>query len=235
MKRTYKILILFLVVIVIISVVASYFLVIQDKEMSLSDIEAIQLNPGDDYIQRLEETVNTSGDAYIRERALLALTDITIRKNETDEIVDFLKNIAINEEEDNVMSAAYASLDLIREIYPPDWYGTLELHLVGDIKKHGNVTLIATIGCTVDAEALVGIDKLHINMEPITDPVKKVQLVANTPQQIEFELHVKDVGEYFVPVTLILGIDIVDYETISKTIYIDVHEDFGEVLVLEDG
>lgn len=238
MKTRYKVLI---ALVIVALTIASVYLIIEnfpererEEEITVSDIEAIMINPGDNYIEELEEIIETHENASVREAAILALADITIMKNETEQVVDFLKDIAMNEKEVNVRSAAYAALDLIREIYPLEKKGTLEVDIIGDIKKNGNIILVATISSTVDVEGSIAIEYLHLNIEPLTAPFKYVNLEADISQDVEFELHLEDVGEYFIPVILMLSFDRVDYEITKKKIFMNVYEDSGEVLRIED-
>lgn len=184
----------------------------------------MQLNPPKDYIKKLKSVIEKNRDPYKRERAIFTLTDIAISKYETEKIVDFLKEIAKNEKEDNVRTAAYANIDLIRDYFPLEKKGSLELSVSGEMKKNEKIVIIAKVLSKVDTEAQVGIDFLHQNIEPvnISVPVYKLELKANQPQEVEFELLLKEKGEYEVPVTLVLNFDRIDYEEITEEIHLNV-------------
>jgi len=201
------------------------------EEVDTKYLERMQLDPPEDYIQELMSVVEKNKDPYVRERAIFTLTDIAIRKYETEKIVDFLKEIAMKETEDNVRTAAYANIDLIREYYPLEKQGSLELSVSGDIKKSSSIKLIARISSKVNVEdAIVGIDYLHKNIELLSMPYYKTDLKANEPKEFEFELLLKEVGEYEIPVTLMLSFDRIDYEEIREEILLKVDETGGEVL-----
>ncbi len=200
------------------------------EEVDTKYLEGMQLEPSEDYIQELTSVVEKNEDPYVRERAIFTLTDIAIRKYETEKIVDFLKEIAMNETEDNVRTAAYANIDLIREIYPLEKKGSLDLSILGDIKKNSNITVIAKVSSKVDVEAIVGIDYLHTNIELLSPPCRKVDLKANESKQVQFDLYLKETGEYFIPFTLMLSFDRIDYETIEDEIHINVKEFSGEII-----
>jgi len=238
MKKTHVL----LVVIVIAAIAVMLFISMSEwlkeekfnpEEVDTKYLEGMQLSPPENYIQELMLVVEKNEVPYVRERAIFTLTDIAIRKYETEKIIDFLKDIAMNESDDNVRTAAYANIDLIREIYPLEKKGSLNLSISGDIKKDSNITLIAKISSKVDVEAIVGIDYLHNNIELLSPPYHKVDLKANEPQEVEFDLHLKETGEYFIPVTLMLSFDRVDYETIEDEIVINVGEFGGEIIPYE--
>ena len=114
-----------------------------------------RLDPGD--IPELKEIITTHPDNYVRERAIFVLADIAVRKDVTEDVIDFLKDLAYNEENDEVRSAAYANLDFIREFYPLETKGELTIRIEGEIREGNNITIIATASSTVDVEeATVG-------------------------------------------------------------------------------
>lgn len=207
----------------------------QDK-MTVDDVYDIQINPGDNYIQELQEVIQDKGqDAYTRETAVLVLADISMNKSETHKVVDFLKDIAANETEEDVRTAAYAALDLIGDAYPPEPKGTLDLKIAGDIRKGADVTLVVTVTSAVDIESLVAVSRLHEDIQAVTQPIVRVNLKANVPQDVEFGLHLGGLGEFFIRVTSTLSFDLTESEVLGKRIYILVGEQSGEVLfVAED-
>lgn len=200
------------------------------QELDVAGVEEMQKAPPDDYLEQLRAVVEEGTDPYVRERAIFALTDIAVRRDETEEVIDFLKQVALDEKNDNVRSAAYANLDLIKELYPAERKGSLQLCIAGDIRKGSDVKLIATISSKVDVEAIVSIDYLHVDIQAVSAPFHKVALRGDEPAEVEFELRLTQTGEYFIPVTLMLSFDRVDYELIEDGIQIRVGEDWGEVI-----
>lgn len=191
------------------------------QKITIDDLEKIQLNPPKDYIKKLELVIQKNNDPYTKEKAIFTLTDIAIRKYETEKIVDFLKEMAMNEKTNNLRTAAYANLDLIREHNPLEKHGSLSLSVFGEIKKNSKIILVARVLANVDVEeARVGINKLNKNIELLntSQMVYQLSLKANQPQEAEFELFLKERGEYEIPVTLILSSDRVDYEEITEEI-----------------
>ena len=229
-----------LILIIAVAIIAGGFLLItkerfEPEKVDIKYLESMQLNPPKDYIKRLKLVVEKNKDPYTRERAIFTLTDITIRKYETEKIIDFLKEIALNEKEDNVRSAAYANIDLIRDYYPLERQGSLELSILGEIKKGSQIKLIAKISSKIDVEeVIIGIDYLPKDIEWLSQPYHKIALKANEPKEIEFDLLLRKIGEYEIPVTLMMSFDKIDYEEIEKEIRIKVGEFSGEVISEEE-
>jgi hypothetical protein len=199
-------------------------------KIDIEHLDSLLLNPDEDYIQELTSIIKSNSHPYVRERGIFTLTDITIRKKETEKIVDFLKEIAMDEKEDNVRTAAYANIYLIRNINPLEKRGSLDMSVTGDIKKGANITLNAKISSsvTLDEEAIIGVRQLPDNIELLSNGAYRIKLIANNPQEIEFDLHLKETGNYMFPVNLKLSFDRIDYELVTKQAHIEVGERTGE-------
>jgi len=197
-------------------------------------LEDMQLDPPDDYIGQLKDVISTGTDQYIRERGIFTLTDIAIREGDTGEIIDFLKDVAMNESDENVRTAAYANVDLIRQAHPLPERGVLEVSISGEIKKESMITLIASISATIDvSDAIVGIQRLHQDIVPISSPATNMNLQAGEKQTFECELKLNGTGEYSIPVMLMLSFDRLDYEAITREVVLTVNEADGEYEVNE--
>ena len=205
------------------------------QEVTLEHLEAMQISQPDNYIKELRAIIDSSSDPDIRERGIFTLTDIAIKRNETEKIVDFLKGIAYNEKQENVRTAAYANLNLIRSIHPLEKKGSMEVELRGDIRKGGTVTVVAQISSTMDVrEVIIGLGDMPESIEPISRPVQKFNLLAGQPQEAKFDLRINDVGSHYIPINFMMGFDRVDYETIKKRIYLTAEENGGELIKIED-
>lgn len=226
-----------LIAVVLLAVLAAYLAGNQlfgKKEVTIEQLELMQLEPAQDYFQTLTATIKENTDLYVRERAVYTLTEISISKNETQPVIDFLKRIASSEKDENVRTAAYANIDFIKNVYPPEKKGKMDLSIAGAIRKGGNITLIANVSSAVDVEkAIVGINKLHTSIKLSTEPVVKIDLKAGRPERIEFNLTLKENGKYYIPVTFTISLDRVEYETTQKRVYITVDETGGEVNRIE--
>ena len=230
-----KIFIPIAILIVIASVATVIVITNRHAEVDVDYLSAMELNPPDNYVEELTSIVENNDDPYIRERAIFTLTKIAIRGNETDEIIDFLKNLAINDKDEDIQSAAYSNIYLIREIYPSEKQGSVELSIIGEIRKGGNITLCAKVSSKFDVNipAIVGIGHLDNNIELNSPGVEKIWLKANEPQEVRFNLHLKETGQYIIPVGFELRFDLVDYESIHQRVLIKIDETSGEYSLLE--
>lgn len=225
--------ILGVLVVVVLAIVLP--LTLGSEEVDINYLESMQLDPPDNYIEELMSIVENNDDPYIRERAVFTLVDIAVEGNETEEVVDFLKGLAMNETEDSVRTAAYANLDLIRDLFPPEKVGSLELSLSGDIGKGSEVTLVAEVSSTIDLEeeAIIGIISLPDDIELLSPGVLKIELEANVPEEVNFNLRLNQTGEHIITVALKLSFDRIDYEMIYQDVYLAVNESDGEFSLLE--
>lgn len=224
-------------ILIVIAIVAAVIVITnRHAEVDEDYLSAMELNPPDNYVEELTSIVEKNDDPYMRERAIFTLTNIAIKENETDEIIGFLKNLAINEKDEDIQSAAYSNIYFIREIYPLEKQGSLELSVIGDIRKGSNITLCARVSSKVDVNipAIVGIGHLDNNIELFSPGVEKIWLEANVPQEVKFDLYLKETDKYMIPVAFELKFDQVDYESIHQRILIIVNETSGEFSLLED-
>ena len=231
-----KILITIAIFIVIAIIAAVLVITNRPARVDMEYLSAMELNPPDNYVEELTSIVEKDDDPYIRERAIFTLTNIAIKGNETDEIIGFLKNLAISDKDEDIQSAAYSNIYLIREIYPLEKKGSMELSVIGDIRKGSNITFCAEVSSKVDVNipAIVGIGHLDNNIELDSPGVEKISLKANVPQEVRFDLHLKETGQYIIPVGFELRFDLVDYESIHQRIAIKIDETSGEFALLED-
>jgi hypothetical protein len=206
---------------------------IKPEAATIDDLIAIQKNPPADYIGELTRVIENSKDQQVRDAAVNILTDIAIRRSETDEIIGFLKDLAAQEEDPVIMSAAYAGIDLIRDTYPLPPLGSLNLSVRGEVKKGGEVEIIATIASTTDIpKAVLGLDFPPDSVEVLTPPVYYTALPANQPATHTFQLRLLETGEVKIPVQLTLSTDLTDYEQIDRQVLLVVRDRDGEYSII---
>ena len=199
------------------------------------EFEEMELNPQPGYIGVLEDRIRGDPDPYVREKGIATLTSIAIRRNETDQIIPFLKELAYDEDDDAVRTAAYANIGLIRLNYPLPGRGTLTVTVDGRIAKGKNVTVVATVTPTVDVpDATIGISRFDTGLYPATEPVIQTSLQARVPKEFRFGISLNEAGSYEVPVAVLLSWDRVDDEYLEKAIDLTVTESDGTYTIAED-
>jgi hypothetical protein len=205
------------------------------RTTGFTEFEEMELNPQPGYISVLENRIRGDPDPYVREKGIATLTSIAIRRNETDQIIPFLKELAYNEDDDEVRTAAYANIGLIRLNYPPPSRGTLMVSIDGRIAKGKNVTVVARITPTVDVpDATIGISRFDTGLYPATEPVIRTSLQAQVPKEFRFGISLNEAGSYEVPVAVLLSWDRVDDEYLEKIIDLTVTESDGTYTIAED-
>ncbi|MDD1707603.1 MAG: hypothetical protein LUQ33_00330 [Methanoregulaceae archaeon] len=206
---------------------------IKPEGTTIDDLISVQKNPPPDYIDELTGIIEESEDQQIRDAAINVLTDIAIRRSETDKIIDFLKDLAAHEEDPVIMSAAYAGIDLIRDSYPLPPMGSLNLSVRGEVKRGGEVEIVATIASTTDIpKAVLGLDFPPDSVEMLDPPVYYTTLSAKQPVTHTFPIRLLQTGEVKIPVQLTLSTDLTDYEQIDRSILFVVREGNGEYSIL---
>ena len=228
MKTSWLIFGILAMIFIVIPIFFIFGMILQKEENNLDSFQSMQENPPSDYIQQLESIIRSNNESYVREQGIFTLTDIAIRNNETEKIIPFLKEIAMNEKQEKVRTAAYANINFIRSENPPEKKGTMELSILGDIKKGGNITLVAIVSSTIDSpKAIITIDKLNSNIQLTSSPIVKFNLKAHESKKIAFNLILKEKGSYFIPVTFMMSFNRIDYETVHKRVYLTVNEKSG--------
>lgn len=216
-------------------------------QLSTVDLEYLEKIHGSldpKYIEELMNIIRAHPDDRIRERGIFILADIAIRSNRSEEVIDFLKQIAYEEKDDEVRTAAYVNIYLIREYYPLKLTGTLDIKVEGKVEKGKNITLIFSISSSKDVlEARTGIKKVVTIVDQRKVPLSKLlisenpmtfSLKANETKEVTFTLRLPEEDEYLIYCFLTLDLDRVDYLTIEKYVYLKAREGGGSYAVSEN-
>lgn len=191
--------------------------------VKVEDLEAMQVDVPDDYISKLKAIIEGDSDPYVRERAVFTLAEIAVRRHETGDVVGIVREVAENESDDNVRTAAYANLDVIRSYAPPENNSTLELNVTGDLRKGETITLTAKVSSRIDIEkeAMLSIPSLHNNVELVSGSrVQKIRLQAGEPREVEYKLKLNETGTYFVPVSLLVSLSRTEHEKLREEVHL---------------
>jgi hypothetical protein len=226
--NTFAIMVIGAVLILTFTVMAGCTSSSQSEDATRESLVSMQKAPPADYINELTEIIRENEDPLVREAAIYTLTDIAIRKSETEQIMGLLKDLTVNEPDPIVMSAAYASIDTIRDEYPLPSLGSMNLSVSGDIGKGSVIHITATVESTKDVpKAITGIDYLPDEIELLSTPVFSTELIKGQPRDFTFDLRLKNSGTYEIPMVLFMSTDRTDYQEIAKTIEVKVGETGG--------
>ena len=203
---------------------------------TIDDLASMELDPPNDYVDRLMEVIDGGGDPYVRERAVFILTRIALTRNETNDILPLLKDLAMHTRTDEIRTAAYANLALINTLVPPPAAGYLNLTVEGAIRRGSTIRLVAEVTSTVPVtEGVVGIRRLPEEMDLQVDPLVRLALQPHQPQMVEFPMTPQRTGTYLVPVSLVLSLDRVESFERTVDVMITVGETGGNYSVREWG
>ncbi len=201
---------------------------------NINDLAAMELNPPNNYVDRLTAVIESDSEPYLRERAVFTLTRIALGRNETSSITPYLKDLAMNTRTDEIRTAAYANLALINSLVLPSPKGYLNLSIEGTIRKDSPLRLVATVSSSVPVTAsVVGIRRLPQGMDLTSDALVHLSLQPNQSQTVIFQMTPQLVGTYTVPVSLVLSLDQVETYEQTGQVSITVQERDGNFSVRE--
>ena len=242
MKKT-KIIIIGIAAFLILAAIGTWQLLTVDspERAGLNHLNVLhmRLNPAD--IPFLIEVVRKNSDQYVRERAIFIMTDIAVRKDAAEQVSSFLDDLAYNEKNDSVRSAAYTNLYVIRELDPLKIDTNFDAYIEGNIFEGNTVDLVASVnsGSQVN-EAIVGIKRITRRetggaqgIRVSTPNPLRFSLKAGEIKESRFSLDLRDEGEYLLLCFLKLSIDRVDYQTWEKAILLRVEKTGGSYQVQE--
>lgn len=200
---------------------------------TISSLEAMQMEPPGDYDRQLMEIIRKNPDPYIRERAVFTLTDIALRKNASEKIVPELREIALNGQDANLQSAAYANLALIDNVVPKTPGATLDLSVQGAIRPGQTITVIAVVTSQRQpAKALVGTSLIPKGLDLTSPPITAVKLVPGSPASVPFTFTIRDPGSYKIPVHLLVSYNRVESEHITRYLYLKADSTGGNSFIV---
>jgi len=207
----------------------------EKREDAAESIEALQKSADPQDLQELRELAESSLEHSIRERAIFVVTDRVMRDNRAKEVVGWLRE-RLHEESDEVRSAAYANLDLIRRESPQEARGDLRVLVKGEIREGHKITIMFIPSSLTDAsEARVGIKKilgLPGGIEPEQHRSTRFPLGAGERKVVPWTIDLRKEGKYIVLCELKLTFDLTDYETIEKEIHLDIGRESGTFAVV---
>ncbi|MBO8179678.1 MAG: hypothetical protein H0Z19_04245 [Archaeoglobus sp.] len=183
------------------------------------------------YFEKFKEIIDGDSSPKEKETAILEMAQIAIMLNDSDRVVEYLKDVATTSDDQNVVAAAYAALDIIRDYYPPEALGELAVDVDGELKLGSSVNITANVRAYSNCNGMVGIKRLPIGFELKSNVRYKFEISADEAKSFTFEIVLPEQsGEYPLTVTLFLEKSRFDYQQIDQKIILKVNEEGGEVL-----
>jgi len=199
------------------------------EDATLGYLLTLQRNPPEGYIPELTAIIQGNGDPAVRSAAVDIMTDIAMRRDDTEEIIPFLKDLAYHEPDGSVMGAAYANIDLIRSENPLPRMGSLNLSVAGTVRKGSEIRLIARVTSTRDIEkAITGLESIPDGVVLLSNQYEYTSLRAGVPRDIPFRLRLGESGTFEIRIFFFLSTDRTDSEEIVRDIVLAVREKDGD-------
>ena len=206
-------------------------------------VDTIHRNMSFAEIPQLKEIITSSADNQTREMAVMAMTDIAMNANRSQDILPFLKDIVLNEKDPTVRHAAYANLDVIRKYQPSEIWGTQSIRVEGDLRPGNKIRLVVDVTPSVDTvHNLVGIQKILVGRErsngitlisPELMPVR-FSSAAGISHEVPFTLYLNKSGKYSVYCYTKINVNRIDYQTFQKIVDLTVNTDKGSYTVRDE-
>ena len=219
---------------------------IDPTDANLEDIGTIHETMDLDNLDLLEQIIESNQDGGVREQAIMTYGDIALRTGNSEQAMDFLKGIALDEQNDSgVQEAAIANYYYLKE----QDNGTEQAEATFDASVMGNQTVGSNLTIVLDATVPKDADVRFVIMrigstendsehlagefEPYTESVVgKVQLLSENPisyslvagetKEVPFILELDQPGKYTITCGIVIGYDFLDYEEITKEVEIEV-------------
>ncbi|MBO8182741.1 MAG: hypothetical protein H0Z28_08115 [Archaeoglobus sp.] len=184
------------------------------------------------YFDELKEIIESDADSAAKEDAIIGMAELSIAFNDTERVISYLKEIAYNEENDTVRTAAYAAIDLIRD-YKPIILGDMVVDVEGELKPGVKSVIVVKVTAFSDVTGTVSFARLPKDFE-VSNPYYKLDLDAGEEKEFRFEFTPKQSGEYAVTIVSHLSTDRVDYYELRQKLLLKIEEDGGEVVYMSE-
>jgi hypothetical protein len=254
-----KLIIIGVVLLVVIIAVAAFFYVtvIGPRTATLSHVDDLHMQMSASSLGELEAIIQNNADPYTRERAINVYTDIALRSQNQKRALAFLKGLASDEKNDDVRTSAYTNYYFIKEeaAIPPET--TVDIRMTGDTKSGSTITVVLIVtslrGSTKSTVGMVARPLQEVAMTSdynttefgantgkgaltnvVLTPSIPIQrpLPANMTVEFPYTVTLKAPGKVVLETSVKVQYnDRVDYDLISKKIFLDVGSNSGTYLI----
>lgn len=234
-----------------------YMTVIGPKTASLSHVDDLHMQMSASSLGELEAIIQNNADPYTRERAVNVYTDIALRSQNSKRALAFLKGLAPDEKDDDVRTSAYTNYYFIKEQagIPPET--TMDVQVLGDIKPGKNITVVLSVkssrgsdlsfvgmqsrtlqegtplASTAPGGRMINIVDANTGKGALTNvvinPSYRIRkpLPANVTVEYPYTVSIKGPGKVALQSIVEVRYDRLDYDTITKEIFLDVGSNSG--------
>jgi hypothetical protein len=179
-------------------------------------------------VDELKSIITTSSNPEMREKGVIRLSQVAIERYETNETINFLKDVISKEKNENVRRTELASIGLMRSVDPLPLQGEMKISIKGEIRKEVNLTIfVDMISKTDQKRAIIGIPHLNKSIDLLSPQKVMIDLTAGRPTRIRFDVKIHQDGKYVIPVMYIFPFDAYDYEKQQQRIFLTVDESNG--------
>lgn len=183
------------------------------------------------YFEKLKGIIEGDTTPKEKERAILEMAQVAVMLNDSERVIEYLKEVASTSKDQNVVAAAYAAIDMIRDYYPPEAMGELVVDVEGDFKPGSTVNITATVKAYSDCRGMVGIKRgVPEGMELKSEVRYKFEISADGIEMFTFKVIPEQSGEYPMTIVLFLEKSRFDYQQIEQKIILRIDENGGEVV-----
>jgi len=205
----------------------------QPKEpASPAQIDELQMDSDGKAVSELKGIIKGKGDDYTRERAVLALADIAGRTGAADDTIPFLKEVALNDGNTDVRTAAYVAIRDLRRNHTSGLNATLTVRVAEQAVAPGNFTLEARVTVNRDApNTQVYIKRISrfrnegdedMAYQIVSQNPVKLNMKADVEKKAAFTVTAMKPGDYLVVIAAKADLDTIDYVKTEQKIYVHV-------------
>jgi hypothetical protein len=214
-----------------------------DQGTELQRIDTLHEHMSAQDIPTFENTIKTGSNYTVRERAMMALTDVAITTNSTSDIIPFLKDIAIHDPNETIRMAAQSQIDLIRQYYPLERIVDFNVTVKGDIRVNSPIIIIVNITSDSNVDNVrFGLQKIDTKENTPSEGLAlssqknilvKFPMKTGEKKEISYNFVINKEGTYKVTYVLSASNDQIDNLVIKKDVFIRVNGTSGEYMVVE--
>lgn len=195
-------------------------------EEKLAAIQTLQLNPSMDASLTLQQAARRDPDLYVRERAVFALAQF-LDPNSRQSLV----SIGLDPPNDAVKRAAYNAVSLLNQAFPMPDPPAISVAAITPIRGPGmpfdvEVSIVSPVNR--DSIHITARYSKEIHRDPTSDLIAySGRVLAGEELLIRGTVIPESVGQWSLPLSVVVSRDLVDVTTYTVPLYVDVQEATG--------